>query len=33
MRAGVPGLVVAAEEGDAVGVLDLEAEQVLEGLN
>ena len=29
----VPGLVVAPEEGDAVGVLDLQAEQVFEGLD
>lgn len=29
----VPGFVVAAEEGDAVRVLDLEAQQVLESLD
>ena len=33
MRSKIPGFMVAAEESDAVGVLDLETEEIFEGFN
>jgi hypothetical protein len=33
MECKVPGFMVAAEEGDAVGVFDLETEEIFEGFN